>query len=699
LFLAASSYAVEPQPSPGFSESTDVVVVEVPVQVLRDGQPVRGLTADDFEVYEGRTRQKVIGFETLDLAAGAGGEKPAATPIAARRHFLMLFDLSFSTPKAIFQARQAASDLVAHLHPSDLVSVATYMSSHGSKVLLGFTGDKQQVLAAFDRIGQPTFLDHKADPLSLVVDLFDELPKPGAAPRSPGPEGGRGQGGIDGTEMEQIVSRDIQRSNLGQKERSVEVMTRSYVDLAKIMSGVRGRKYVVLFSEGFDSSLLTGTTNVDEQNEIAERPVWDIDSDQRFGSSKTTNRLEQMLEEFRRGDCVIEAVDVGGLRTGKRPENQWGGGKDSLFVMARDTGGELFENTNDFGSLVEDLLRRTSVTYVLAVQPEGVKRDGSYHHLRVELKNAPRGARLVHRPGYYAPKPYGQHSPLEKAMLGAEALLDTDAKTGDIRTAVLAAPFAAGDRAYVPVLVEIDGSSLIGSTAKGALPLEIYAYAFDAEGRIRDFFSQTIGLDLAKVGPALQKSGVKFFGHLDLPPGEHSVRVLVRNGATGATGLRVVSVSVPEPGKAEPVLLPAFFPEPTGRWLMVREAPRANDRKVPYPFVAGEEEPYIPASRPALAPGAESRISLVGYHLRPGRLHASARVIAGDGREIGPAEIALVSRAAREADGSERLEGKVRAPAGLPPGEYLLLVTVTDEKGGSQSSAASFEIGETGARG
>ncbi len=39
-----------------FSGSADVVEVEVPVQVVRDGQPVRGLTAGDFELYEGRKK-------------------------------------------------------------------------------------------------------------------------------------------------------------------------------------------------------------------------------------------------------------------------------------------------------------------------------------------------------------------------------------------------------------------------------------------------------------------------------------------------------------------------------------------------------------------------------------------------------------------------------------------------------------------
>src|SRR5689334_9699743 len=89
-------------PTPGvpqtFSEATQVVVVEVPVQVVKDGEPVRGLTAKDFEIYDGRKKVPVTGFEVLDLAAApaAGGTAAPQVPVSARRHFLMMFDLSFS---------------------------------------------------------------------------------------------------------------------------------------------------------------------------------------------------------------------------------------------------------------------------------------------------------------------------------------------------------------------------------------------------------------------------------------------------------------------------------------------------------------------------------------------------------------------------------------------------------------------------
>ncbi|HVG06771.1 MAG TPA: VWA domain-containing protein [Thermoanaerobaculia bacterium] len=687
-----------------YSESTDVVVVEVPVQVLNGaGEPVRGLTADDFEVYERGRKQKIVGFEVLDLKVDVPGEAKthkAPPPVSARRHFLFLFDLSFSSPKAAGRSREAARKILEKLHPSDLVAVGSYISTKGAELLLAFSGDRDQALMAIDRIAKPTGLDYAPDPLRLVMG-GGAVEYGGGSSES---EEGRGSAresvaaSIAGAEADfnQGTVMSLERADRIQQERAMTAMTRSLTELARMMQGVRGRKHVVLFSEGFDGSLLRGTANVDEQNEMASSSTageyWNIDSEKRYGSTKAASVVEDMLEEFRRADCVIQAVDVGGLREGARPEDQWAGGKDSLFLMAKETGGELYENYNDLDVALTDMLERNSVTYVLAFQPEKIERDGAYHRLKVELKASQRGLRLVHRPGYYSPRPHDQQNPLEQALSAGERIL-SGFDGGTIHTAVLTAPFrvagpGAAD-AYVPVLIEVDGETLLAGDRKGGtLPADIFAYAFDSSGKVRDYFSQNLTLDLAKVGPALRQSGLKFFGHLDLPPGEYSVRVLVRNGA-GAWGLKAASVSVPD--FAAPVLLPPFFPEQPGQWLIVREAPREGDRTVPYPFLAGVE-PYIPSSLPKLAPGKQAAMSLVVYHLQPGELRAEARILTPDGREAGTGEVRIVQRHGPGEDGADRVAATFEPPAGLRPGEYLLLLTVVDARGGAESSAAAFTV-------
>ena len=520
----------------------------------------------------------MIGFESLDLKSAPAGFT-RAVPIAARRHFLLLFDLSFSSPKAILQARGSAREMVEQLHPSDLVAVASYSSSLGAQILLGFTTDRSQILAAVERLGVPNPRqdERPKEPLGLVA--VEALLNDPVQENSRGPA----VGGVDPTEYEQLAESEVVKAVHVGKENAVAALARSYAELAELMAGVRGRKHVVLFSEGFDAALLTGTANIDEQNEMAEgAELREIDSSQRFGSTKTVSQVEDMLEAFRRADCIIQAVDVGGLRAGVVGHAQWAGGKDSLFLMARETGGELFENYNDLGAAVAKVLDRTSVTYVLAFQPD-VQRDGSYHRIRVDVKG-PKGARVLHRPGYYAPEAYDRKSPLEKALLASQAIIGGTEEAGTIRTSVLAAPFPAdGGTAYVPVLIEVDGPGLQQGVTGFRLPVDVYAYAFDEQGRVRDFFSQAVGLDLLKVGAALQRNGLKFFGHLDLPPGEWSVRVLVRNGVTGAMGLKVATVHVSgvRPGRSGPAarLLPRA-PGPLARHPR-SAAPGRPDRAVP----------------------------------------------------------------------------------------------------------------------
>ena len=64
------------------------------------------------------------------------------------------------------------------------------------------------------------------------------------------------------------------------------------------------------------------------------------------------------------------------------------------------------------------------------------------------------------------------------------------AEISQIEASVLAAGFPApSGKAYAPVLIEARGSDLVGGFEGETLPLELYAYALDDKGSVRDFFA------------------------------------------------------------------------------------------------------------------------------------------------------------------------------------------------------------------
>jgi VWFA-related protein len=686
-----------------FTESTDVVVVEVPVQVIKDGEPVRGLTAADFELFDGRKKVPLAGFEVLDLDVARTAAAPGALPASARRHFLMLFDLVFSDPYALLRARQAAKDVVGNLHATDLVAVATYSVTNGPQLILGFTPDRAQAVAAIDTLGFPQLVQRAADPLRLVLSQGM-----GAAMPSTAPTGGAGATADARAERDAMMKESLESITLisSRAEKSVDQvivrnMTVQFADLARLMGAVDGRKYVVLLSEGFDSSLVTGsgggeagvndlTNSVDAalSLDVPMDSVGGSGSDSTFGDTRTQNFLEKMLTEFRRADCQIQAVDIGGLRALAAEGRLQGNGRESLFTLAKSTGGELYENANDLAGAMKQMLRRTGITYVLSFQPKDLRNDGEFHKLRVELANAPRGARVVHRPGYYAPRPFKEQPPLQRALDTADAVMGQAG--GSIGAAVLAAPFgASGGRAYVPVVIEVDGPTLLAGKQDPSVPVEIYVYAVDEQGAVQGFLTQSLALDLAKAEAGLRQSGLKFFGHLSLPQGNYEVRTFVRNGTTGASSLRVSRVTVPGFSAGEAVLLPPLFPEPAGRWVMVRETIPAGAAQPPYPFMH-QQKPFIPASRPVLVPGQPAEVILQGYNLGSGELTARAELVGSDGKTVPGGAFKLAGKEGA-GGGIMRLSGTFEAPA-LKAGEYALRVTLTDAAGKAATSTGAFVV-------
>jgi hypothetical protein len=91
-FLAAGLAHAQ---TPSVSSDISVTLVEIPVEVTKGDEPVRGLSAADFEVREGKNVLPIVSFEVIDLEAPPKPEAPPPPP-AARRHVLFLFDFANS---------------------------------------------------------------------------------------------------------------------------------------------------------------------------------------------------------------------------------------------------------------------------------------------------------------------------------------------------------------------------------------------------------------------------------------------------------------------------------------------------------------------------------------------------------------------------------------------------------------------------
>lgn len=674
-----------------FADTVEVVTVEVPVQVVADGRPIRGLTAENFELYDGRRRQAITGFDVVDLqqAAPSKGLPIQQFPISARRHFLILFDLSFSDPMAIARARRAALELVhQEFHTADLVAVATYTIQHGPDLILGFTPDRRQLELAIETLGLPQLLERASDPLAFMIADPDLRPSSQASEDSAGAM-------VDTDAIFAEQARDyaigFSRSDRAEQQGRVMALTTGLEDLARALRDVVGRKHVVYLSEGFDSQIVLGTEDVARRMAIAESVTFgqyqEVDSEETYGSTGALTAVQKMLEEFRRADCTIQAVDVGGLRAGHDARRR-STGRDSLFMMANETGGELYQNFNQLGGAMESMLDRTAVTYVLAFQPSDLKNDGSYRRLRIELKSAPRGARVVHRPGYYAPRPFDQMSPLEKRLGAAEKILSaTDG--GALSASVVAAPFRAeAGRGYVPVLIEIEGPPLLAGLSGDTAGIEIYAYAIAADGSVGDYIGQTMGLDVGKVRPVLEASGIKFFGELDLAPGEYILRVLVRDAQSGRSSTRALPLSVPEFGSGAPTLTMPLFPEEPGRWLMVQQTAGSEARSQrPYPFQL-DGSAYIPAAKPVVRADGSAKFVVLGYNLGTDSVPLETRFTTADGAPVEGPTISFVARGQGASPDSTQLVLELQ-PNGLLAGEYRLVTTLG---GDSQATSVPFVV-------
>lgn len=595
-----------PLAAQSFEEKVTVHYIEVPVTVLRDGNPVRGLTKENFELSEDGRKRAVESFEAIDFAASETAKSVSPLNPAARRNFLLLFDLSYSNPTTIGRAQQAARSFISRsIGLRDRVSIGVVDVDRGFRFVTAFTTDREMLVSAI------------ADPKNFRTN--DPLQISGTSVIEATPRNTAGLGTNDSLALENLVDIARQSDRLNESlsrtrvRREVEMLS----SVARALQKLAGRKHLVLLSEGFDPRLVTGRDigetkdQEEEARAISHGEVWKVDSDKRFGSSDSMKSIDLMADAFRKADVVLHAVDIQGVRV----QNDVRGGakfnsNGGLFLLADSTGGTVFRNSNDISAEFDRLTRQHEVIYVLGFHAP-IARPGQFHDLKVKLVNVP-GARVQHRGGYYDP---GGESTIERALTTAEVIVNDMAQDA-IGVAALAASFPTdGPAAQVPVVLEIDGAGIVQAAKGGIATADIFVYAFDDGGIVRDSLFQRVVLDLAKVGDRLGSTGVRFYGTLNLPPGQYAVKNLVHVIETDSKGYRRIDLTVPVTGDVA-VVRPLFF-QPPDDWLMVKATRDKAD--APYPFMIGGET-FIPAARATLRKGEPRLFALFIYNADPDEL-------------------------------------------------------------------------------
>jgi VWFA-related protein len=613
LFLLAASTA-----SAQVSETINVHLVEVPVTVVdRSDNPVRGLTAANFEVYDRGAKQPVTNFEAIDFESEAVKSTSPLNP-SARRNFILLFDLSFSTPSGRDKAKEAARNFILRgMGRRDLAAVATLDVERGFRMVTALTSDRRLLGTAI--MNPRTFVS--SDPLRIASTTVSEsvgndttMQAMAADPDDPA------NSGNDIARGEKKLNDQYNRTRI---ERQMHLLA----EMGRTLRVLPGRKQLILFSEGFDPRLVRGrdaaasNEDEDELQQTTAGRIWRIDSDARYGNTMTLKLLDEMARSLQGSDVVLHAVDIQGVRVQADENGAHINSNDALHLLSRPTGGEVFKNSNDINADLQKMLHAQDVVYVLGFRASA-SNDGKFHDLKVRVTGVP-GARVVHRAGYYDS---GSETPLERSLSNAEIILN-DINQNDIQVATLAAPFpSTSGNSKVPVVVDIGAQGLVSEAKGKSVVAEVYLYAFDDQGIVRDRSYKRLTIDTAKMAGL---NGVKYFQTLNLPPGKYAIKTLVRVAGTERKGYVRTDINVPTSYDVT-LLPPMFLDEPSG-WLVVPGDSREGAGSFPF-HINGE--PFMPSASAQIKNGHPRRVALFVFNISPEELSWEAAATDARGTHV-----------------------------------------------------------------
>lgn len=547
--------------------SSRVNLVSVPVVVRdRDGRAVGSLRQEDFQLFDKGRSQEITKFtiETGSSAVVAPSPSavPAVEPVAPGtapkpalpgRFVAYFFDDVHVKTGDLLQARQSAN---RHLDNAFDSNTRAGVFTTSGRVTQDFTSDLEKLHAAVNKIQPwtpnsdkqtdcPPVTYYVADVLMnqehVVSPAYSDQQIMAAIPtdrllQAVVQEAEACMCTLTSAECAQIlipaVKTAIQRAvNYGMTDTRTALLTT--LDLIRSMSVLPGSRTIVMVSPGF---IMSGEHRFDE-NDIFDKAI-------RANVTINTLDIRGLYTGALSADDQGHAVAASGVLT-QADQDEATQDANVLAEFAAATGGTFFHNSNALEDGLKRLAARPEYLYILGFSPDSLKLDGSYHRLKVTIKD---GSKTIEaRRGYWAPNhttdPARQaREDIEEAVFSRDEMLDIPVK--------LHTEFFKQSEAKAELTVEsrVDLKSLKFKKAdeRNRDNLVVVTGLFDDNGRYVKGTERTIEMQLRdQTLESARATGLVVKESFDIPPGRYVVRVVVHDSEGQSMAAQNSGVEIP----------------------------------------------------------------------------------------------------------------------------------------------------------
>jgi VWFA-related protein len=472
--------------APQLRVTTRMVQVSVIVQDQR-GEPLVGLTKDDFELSDQGKPQQIAEFSVE--SARVLPSMPAAPPVAnvfsnrAEQQFgnsvsatAILIDTMNTEPKNMAFARRQLKTFFEEMQPLDRVAI--YSLADGLTLVRDFTNDGASLLNALEGLQ-----DSETRQMSGSHDPFD------------------------------FQVREYFKTSRG------EDTPRALISLAHHMAGIPGRKNLIWLSGSFP--IATGFLDMGTRRSFEE----DID------------RAARALTD---ANIAVYPVDARGLMTDGYPDQH---PLDSMNLLAQLTGGKASFNTNDIGGAIRRAVDDSRVTYTLGYYPDQTKWDGSFHEINVKVNR--RGTQVRCRRGYFAAREPVAADQKQRAQRMLEAAADPLESTA---VGLRLETISVNTRAipHLKMMLTINARDLLMNTNADRWTGEVDVYYVEIGAKQERLASLARAVVLNLTPDAYDKTmkeGVKVVCDFPVKPGATVIRLVALDSDSSQMGTVTVPLS------------------------------------------------------------------------------------------------------------------------------------------------------------